>query len=177
MQKPHPIFLHTIPDFTVFWFNLGISGELLMTIAFSQNRELSFDLIFGRSIIIEGGTPGSLNKKEVNAFLRLVLQAIELFALKYPRRRIRCTGDDPIPSSLFKLMLANQYLLTKMFSIDVKPADYIYTPSPSWESPTFLLTTKLDFNPKPNPVIDTSTVYSQLFDTQINLCVLNVVSD
>jgi hypothetical protein len=174
------IFLQAQPDFSSFWFTLGLRGALLMELRFTGRRNEIFDLTIERRYVFEDPQPPFFNEQDVYNLLHAVVQAIELYTGKYPERSVRCRSGDQIQSTIFRIILrSNQDILAAVFSIDQEEKERFRPFSRRPESPTFLLKRKPDPQRKAHPIQHTLNTYSQLFGNpvHIRLCEQNQVGD
>ena len=174
------IILQAQPDFSSFWFTLGLRGALLMELRFTSRRTDVSDLTIERRYVFEDPIPAFFNEQDVTNLLHAVVQAIELYTGKYPDRSVRCRAGDQIQTTIFRIILrSNHDILAAIFSIDEEERAHFRPFSRKPESPTFVLKRKPDPLRKPHPIQYTLNTYSQLFGSPVHvrLCEQNQVSD
>lgn len=173
------IVLQAQPDFSSFWFTLGLRGALLMELRFTGEHTDIIDLSIDRRYVFEDPYPVFLNEQDVDNLLHAVAQAIELYTGKYPERSIRCKAGDQIQSTIFRMILGTNYdILATVFSIDEEDQDPFRAFGRKPEIPTFLLKRKPDPQRKAHPIHHSLNTYSQLFGNPVHvrLCEQNRVS-
>lgn len=170
------ICLQAEPDFSAFWFTLGIRGAVLMEMRFTSEHTDVFDLTLERRYVFEDPHPAFFNEHDIDTLLYAVVQAIELYTGKYPDRSVRCKAGDQIQTTIFRIILrANQEVLAAIFSIDEEDQERFRPFSRKPESPTFLLKRKPDPQRRPHPIQLTLNTHSQLFGNPVfvRLCEQN----
>ena len=172
MQHYAQKYLHAQPDFSSFWFTLGVMDNLLVELCFTPKGKDIIDLSIERQFM-EGSDAFSIEEPEITALLNTVVVAIELYTEKYPERSVRCEPGDEVQSTVFRTILQNNYdFLATLFSIDKEEIREVLPSSALRpDIPILLLKRKSIPQPATIRVQPTVIVYSHLFRIPLQLLI------